>query len=136
LTPEGQRDPMLVLMRSASDVLVEVEAFVNSTLGYEVACRVTATRGMARMGDGSFVTRSAANLRGVDVPELWLGRFAEAYRRQLQGWIDHVRTGVPIPGASAWDGYVATHIANRAIDALHAGTPVRISLPARPALYA
>jgi myo-inositol 2-dehydrogenase / D-chiro-inositol 1-dehydrogenase len=135
-TPEGELDPLLVLMRMASGTLVEVEAFVNAQYGYEVSCRVTGSRGGAQMGEGSYITRSAAGLRGQDVPELWLGRFAEAYHRQLQAWIDHLRGGGPVPGASAWDGYVATIVANHAVKALQTGEIVDVVLPPTPALYA
>jgi myo-inositol 2-dehydrogenase / D-chiro-inositol 1-dehydrogenase len=136
LTPAGQRDPLLVVLQSASGVLVEVEAFANAQLGYEVVCRVTGSYGQAVMGDASFVTRTKSFSRGVDVPELWLGRFAEAYRLQLQGWIDAIRTGGPLPGASTWDGYAATVVASRAIDAYHQGGRVAIDLPSKPAFYA
>jgi myo-inositol 2-dehydrogenase/D-chiro-inositol 1-dehydrogenase len=135
-TPPGELDPLLVIMRMRSGTLVEVEAFVNAGYGYEVSCRVTGSRGSAQMGEGSFITRAAAGIRGQDVPELWLGRFAGAYHRQLQAWIDHLRNGGPVPGASAWDGYVASVTANRAVDALQAGVPVEVDLPERPALYA
>ncbi len=135
-TPAGELDPLLVLLRMASGTLVEVEAFVNAQYGYEVSCRVTGSRGGAQMGEGAYITRSAAGLRGQDVPELWLGRFAEAYRRQLQAWIDHLRFGGPVPGASAWDGYVATVTANAAIASLSSGGAVDVVLPPRPVLYA
>jgi myo-inositol 2-dehydrogenase/D-chiro-inositol 1-dehydrogenase len=136
LTPEGESDPLLVILRSVSGVIVEVEAFVNAQYGYEVVCRVTGSQGQAVMGDGSFITRSKSGSRGQDVPEQWLGRFQEAYRLQLQGWIDYLRSGGPMPGANTWDGYVATVVANRAIDALRSGSRVPIELPERPALYA
>jgi myo-inositol 2-dehydrogenase/D-chiro-inositol 1-dehydrogenase len=67
--------------------------------------------------------------------ELWYGRFAEAYRRQLQGWVDALRAAGPLPGASAWDGYVATVVANRAIQAYRTGERVAVDLPATPSLY-
>ena len=134
-TPEGELDPLLVVMRMQSGALVEVEAFVNSQYGYEVSCRVTGSRGGAQMGEGSFITRSVAGLRGQDVPELWLSRFAGAYHRQLQAWIDALRSGGPLPGASAWDGYVATITANCAVAALDSGAPVDVVLPPRPTLY-
>ncbi len=135
LTPEGELDPILVVLSTAGGVLVEIEAFVNSQYGYEVVCRVTGSLGQSVMGDGSFVTRSRAFHRGTALPELWLGRFAEAYRIQLQAWIDAIRTASPFPGASVWDGYAATVVANRAIDAYRSGTRVAVELPARPALY-
>ncbi len=134
-TPAGERDPILVVLESESGVLVEVEAFRHDQFGYEVTCRVTGSHGQAVMGDGSWVTRSKDFSRGVAIPELWLGRFDEAYRRQLQGWIDALRTGSALPGANVWDGYAAAVIANRAIDSYRSGGRVAIDLPTRPPLY-
>ena len=134
-TPAGERDPILVVLESESGVLVEVEAFRHAQSGYEVTCRVTGSHGQVVMGDGSWVTRAKDLVRGVAIPELWLGRFDEAYRRQLQGWVDAVRTGSPLPGASVWDGYAAAVVANRAIDSYRSGERVAIDLPERPALY-
>ena len=135
LTPAGQHDPVLVVLQSGSGVLVEIEAFAQAQYGYEVVCRVTGSQGQALLGDGSFVTRSKSFGRTVDVPELWLGRFAEAYRLQLQGWVEALRTGGPLPGASVWDGYAATVVAGRAFEAYRSGQRVDVVLPARPALY-
>lgn len=134
-TPEGQHDPVLVILRSVGGAIVQIEAFVNATFGYQVACRVSGSEGQAVMGDGNFVTRSRAFHRGVDVPELWLGRFADAYRLELQGWVDALTAGAPPPGASAWDGYLATLVANRAIEAYHCGQEVVVDAPERPDLY-
>ena len=135
-TPEGEYDPLLVILKTVSGIIVEVEAFVNARYGYEVICRVTGGEGSAVMGDGSYITRSARGLRGQSVPELWLGRFADAYRLQLQGWIDALSGRAEPTGANAWDGYVATVVADRAIEALRSGERVAIELPPRPALYA
>ena len=136
LTPEGQHDPLFVLLQTTAGTLVEIEMFVQSQLGYEVTCNVTAGLGVAEMGDGSYVTTARARHRGHGLPAQWLGRFQEAYRLQLQGWITHLVAGGPMPGASAWDGYVDSLVANRAIDSLRTGERVEITLPQRPALYA
>jgi myo-inositol 2-dehydrogenase/D-chiro-inositol 1-dehydrogenase len=135
LTPDGQHDPILVLLRSASGVLVEVEAFANAQYGYEVVCRVTGSHGQAVLGDGSYVTRSRSFSRAVDLPELWLGRFTEAYRLQLQGWVDALRGEGPLPGATSWDGFAATVVATRAVEAYRSGGWVDVAIPPRPALY-
>jgi myo-inositol 2-dehydrogenase/D-chiro-inositol 1-dehydrogenase len=135
LTPEGESDPILVVLQSQTGVLIEVEAFCNAQYGYEVQCRVTGSRGQAVMGDGAWVTRSADFVRGTELPELWLGRFAEAYRMQLQSWIDSLKSGGPLLGASAWDGYAAAVISDRAIEAHRTGRRVDIELPAKPPLY-
>lgn len=134
-TPEGEHDPLLVILRTVSGVLVEIEAFVNASYGYEVICDVSGSLGSAHMGDGSFITRSADGVRGQEVPELWLGRFQDAYRRQLQAWVDSLRGRSEWQGSTTWDGLVAAVTAAAAIDALRTGSQVPITLPVRPTLY-
>ena len=133
-TPEGEFDPMLVILTTERGTLVEIEAFVNAQYGYEVRCEVVASGGTLDMGDGSFITRRADRAVGHDVPELWLGRFGEAYRRELQAWVDATHRG-KTSGATAWDGLVATITANAAVRSITEG-PQAIDVPARPALYA
>jgi myo-inositol 2-dehydrogenase/D-chiro-inositol 1-dehydrogenase len=134
-TPAGQLDPLLILFRTTRGVIVEIEAFVNANYGYEVSCSVVATEGLLDMGDGGFITRTRSRERRQDIPELWLGRFADAYRRELQAWIDSLNGSAHSGAASAWDGLAATVAAQAAVDAVESGTAATISLPARPSLY-
>ncbi|MEP5515124.1 MAG: Gfo/Idh/MocA family oxidoreductase, partial [Bauldia litoralis] len=67
-------------------------------------------------------------------PADWRPRFAEAYRVELQAWIDAAAGGPPA-GASAWDGYAATAVAEAGLAALKSGTPAEVTMPARPGLY-
>jgi myo-inositol 2-dehydrogenase/D-chiro-inositol 1-dehydrogenase len=126
---------MIVMLTSANGTLVDIEAFVNAHYGYEVTCQVVGSLGVLDMSDGSFITRTARNMRGQAIPDLWLGRFAEAYRAELQAWVNATR-GVSGPvGASAWDGFAATAMAEAAASSITSGTRESIDLPARPALY-
>lgn len=130
----GVKDPQLVIFRSAGDAIIDVESFVSARYGYEVTCQVVGTEGTLSMGDGSFIGTTQPGFTGRRVPELWTGRFGEAYRAEMQAWIDSLRTGVPT-GASVYDGYAATVIANAAITAGEERREVPIELEARPALY-
>jgi len=132
-TPEGQLDPVLVLLTTRGGAVVEIEAFVNASYGYEVRCEVVGSEGTVEMGDGAYLTRRADRAIGHEVPELWLGRFEDAYRRQLQAWVDATQVG-RTSGATAWDGLLATITANAAVAAITQGPQV-IDLPERPALY-
>jgi myo-inositol 2-dehydrogenase/D-chiro-inositol 1-dehydrogenase len=136
LTPEGQKDPLFLLFQTRGGVIVEVEMFVQSQIGYEVTCAVTGGLGNATMTDGRYVTTARTRHIGHDLPAQWLGRFQEAYRLQLQGWITALEAGDALPGASTWDGYVGTVVANAGISSLRSGERVAIALPERPALYA
>ena len=135
LTPEGQKDPVLVIMESESGVLITVEAFMNDQYGYEVSCSVSGVKGSADLGEGSFVVSSKKMNRGSEIPELWLTRFNEAYRIQLQAWINSIREGKPPVGSSIWDGYAATVLANKAVEAYRTGNKVEIKLKTKPGIY-
>lgn len=132
-TPEGELDPVIVLLTTEGGAIVEIEAFVNAAYGYEVRCEVVGSEGTVEMGDGAYLTRRTERSVGHDVPELWLGRFADAYRRQLQAWVDATHRG-HTSGATAWDGLLATITASAAVIAITEG-PQAIDLPERPALY-
>lgn len=131
----GLKDPLLVFLRTASGVIVEIESFVNAQYGYEVRCEVVASEGTLELGDGSFITSARAGHLGKAIPEQWLGRFGEAYRMEMQAWVDSIRAGAPT-GPSVWDGYAATAVANACVAALDTDAPVPISLIPKPALYA
>ncbi len=134
----GVQDPQLVFLHTASGVIVEVESFGNAQFGYEVACEVVASEGTLRLGDGSFITSSSRGRHGKAIPGQWLGRFGEAYRLEMQAWIDSIRAvgGAGITtGPSVWDGYAATAAANACIAAQASGQQVPITLIAKPALY-
>ena len=124
-----------LLLRTVHGAIIEVEMFVQSQIGYEVTCSVTGGLGNASMSDGRYVTTAKALHIGHDLPPQWLGRFQDAYRLQLQEWITALATGAPLPGASVWDGYVGTVVANAAIASLRSGDRTAITLPERPALY-
>jgi len=136
LTPEGQHDPLFILLQTTLGTVIDIEMYVQSQLGYEVTCAVTGGLGAAEMADGAYVTSSRALHRGHGLPKQWLGRFQEAYRLQLQAWITSLEEGTVPPGASTWDGFVDAVVATRAIESLRSGERVRIELPARPELYA
>lgn len=131
---DNLRDPILVLLRTASGPIVEIELFGNSRFGYEVRCEVVASEGTLDIGDRSFVTAARDGRRGRTVPPDWLGRFDDAYRIELQAWVDSIAAGAPT-GPSVWDGYTATAVANVCVAALDTDSPVPVVLAAKPDLY-
>jgi myo-inositol 2-dehydrogenase/D-chiro-inositol 1-dehydrogenase len=71
---------------------------------------------------------------GISYPDNWIPRFADAYRRQLTDWISALTTGTPV-GASAWDGYVASAIAEQIAADLAESHATTLKYPSRPSLY-
>lgn len=133
--PDGERDPMLLIFQTSDGILVEIEAFITAGYGYEVACQVVASAGVADMGDGGFITTTAKRVRGQAIPELWLGRFNEAYRLQMQAWVDSIRGLTGPAGASLWDGFAATAAAQAAVASLSSESWESIDMPDKPELY-
>jgi myo-inositol 2-dehydrogenase / D-chiro-inositol 1-dehydrogenase len=122
------RDPQLIVLESASGVLVDIEVFVNARYGYDVRCELVCEEGTVSL-DAPPETLVRKNFgAGRGLPPDWRPRFAQAYRRELQDFVDGLRAdGVP-RGASAWDGYVATAVARAGVAALESGTRQAVKL--------
>ncbi|MEP0324931.1 Gfo/Idh/MocA family protein [Bauldia litoralis] len=128
------QDPQILLFHMADGVVVTVEVFVNCQYGYDVRGELVCEKGTATLTPPHDITLRQARHDGFGHPADWRPRFAEAYRVELQAWIDAAAGGPPA-GASAWDGYAATAVAEAGLAALKSGTPAEVTMPARPGLY-
>lgn len=133
LVAAGTRDPQLVLLRLAEGGVVEVEVFVNCQYGYDVRCEVVGSTGTVSLDDPATVTVAGNGRHSRTIAADWRSRFADAYRAELQEWVDAVTDG-EIRGPSAWDGYVATTVAESCVAAVASGNR-NIALADRPVLY-
>jgi myo-inositol 2-dehydrogenase/D-chiro-inositol 1-dehydrogenase len=116
----GLRDPQLVLLETASGVLIDVEVFVNAGYGYDIRCEVVGETGTLKLGE--------------QVEPDFRARFATAYQREFEAWVAAIAGG-PDHGPSTWDGYAANAVADACIASLHDGGRVEVALATRPALY-
>lgn len=132
----GTQDPLFLVFESLSGVLVDVEVFANAGYGYDVRAELVADHGTVSLDSPppTAVRSTGGVVRAV--PADWRGRFAEAYRRELQDWVAAVGAGTLPATASAWDGYVATEVAQAGIRALETGQRESVALREKPALYA
>ncbi|WP_430782111.1 Gfo/Idh/MocA family protein [Actinoplanes sp. G11-F43] len=126
----GTQDPQLLILRTESGVLSDVEIFVNARYGYEVRCELVAEAGTVTLDAPPPTSLRARGLHARELPADWRPRFAEAYRRELQDWIDGTDRG-----ATAWDGFAATFVAAACVAALESGERHSVNLPEVPALY-
>src|SRR5829696_8133859 len=117
----GLRDPQLAILETEGGVLVDVEVFANAGYGYDIRCELVGEEGRASLPEA--------------VAPGFLQRFADAYRLELQDWVDAVADGGPT-GPSAWDGYAASAVADACLASLACGSPVEVRLAERLALYA
>ncbi len=127
-------DRMLLVLETASGVLIDVALFLNAHYGYDVRAELVCERAsLARAPRDPVVLRSAAS-EGSAMATDWRAHFEAAYRLQLQHWLRSIKEGQPT-GASAWDGYATTAIAAACVAAAKSGQRTRIELPPRPAFY-
>ena len=107
---------------------------MNAAYGYNVHAELVGREGTVALAPPSPIFGNKDGIGGLAYPENWVPRFADAYRRQLSEWIRAVETGVPA-GASAWDGYVASAIAEQIIRALAHDRKAKLELGPRPPPY-
>lgn len=131
----GLQDPQLVILETASGVIVEVEMFVNAQYGYDVRCEVVGSDGTVALETPS-TTSLAHGFESIrSIPQDWRERFDAAFHLELQEWVDGLADGV-VSGPSAWDGYAATVVTNTCVEALEGGRRIAVSMDDKPPFYA
>ncbi|MET7685835.1 Gfo/Idh/MocA family oxidoreductase [Streptomyces sp. NPDC005423] len=133
--PEGLADPQFVLFETDGGALVDVEIFVNCGFGYQVRCEAVCEAGSARIGEDGAMLVTERGGAGVEVPQDYLVRFADAYDREVQSWVDATRGG-RVTGPGVWDGYAASVVAEAGVRARESGGRVSVELAPRPRLSA
>ncbi|MET7453387.1 Gfo/Idh/MocA family oxidoreductase [Streptomyces sp. NPDC005574] len=134
--PEGLLDPQFVLFETERGALVDVEVFVNCGFGYQVRCEAVCETGSARVGDDHAMIVTTRGAAHQEVPQDYLVRFADAYDREVQAWVDATRQG-RVTGPGAWDGYAASVVAEAGVRSLESGgARTAVSLAPRPKPHA
>jgi len=127
-TAEVLQDPQLMLVRTADGVLSTVEVFLNAGYGYDIRCEVVGTGGALTLVEPVRLVADRAGARTATYARDWRPRFADAYRLELQAWIDAIRTGGPAQLPTAHDGLVAAAVSEAAIASMEAGgQPVSVA---------
>ncbi|MFE9097425.1 Gfo/Idh/MocA family protein [Streptomyces sp. NPDC007264] len=132
--PDGLLDPQLVLFETSGGALVDVEIFVNSGFGYQVRCEAVCEHGSAGIGDERAMVVTTAGGACEEVAQDYLVRFADAYDREVQAWVDATRRG-RVCGPTVWDGYAASAVARAGVRAQESGRRESVDLAPRPPLY-
>lgn len=127
-------DPLMITMETDRGEIVSTEVFMNAHYGYHVHAQLVGREGTVEMAAPTVTLTNRARQHGHPFPANWVPRFADAYRIQMRAWVGSVATGQPV-GASAWDGYVATAVAEQVVTALQTGSKAQLFLGARPDLY-
>lgn len=129
------RQPQFIVLESASGIVIDIEVFVDCGYGYDVRAELVCEKGTIALNPSPSTTLRHAGHDGYETPPDWRSRFAEAYRVQMQAWVDSL-SGRPNDGASAWDGYRAIQVTEACLSAVRSGSRVAVPLEERPAFYA
>ena len=128
--------PVLMVIETAAGRLVSVEVNNNAGYGYDVRGELVGTKGSVSLRTSARTEINAELRRAEAYPADWRPRFAEAYRLQAHAWIRSVASGVPdLRAASAWDGYMATLLAEAGVRALAERRRVAVEPAPRPSFY-
>jgi len=140
------RDPQLVLLRTADGVLTSCATFLNARYGYDIRCEVVGETGAVSLTEPVRVITDTAATRSHEYAADWRPRFADAYRLELQAWVDDIVGGPapvldppvlePLPVlepmpvlARLTDGVRAAAVAAAVIESLHHdGRPTDVKL--------
>jgi len=129
------QEPLLIVIETALGQIIDIEIFINAVYGYDVRTEMVCENGTIDMTPpGHAVTRAHSAASFAFAPD-WRPRFADAYRLQMQDWVRNIPKG-SFTGASAWDGYVATAVAEAGLAALASGQAAPVVLKPKPRLYA
>ncbi len=127
----GLHDPQLILLRTADATLTTVELFLNARYGYDIRCEVVGEHGVIALAPSGHVVSDVDRARSTRHDADWRPRFADAYRLELQAWVDAVAAGSPSPLPTAHDSVVVAGVAGAVITSMHEGGRwVRVDAPA------
>jgi myo-inositol 2-dehydrogenase/D-chiro-inositol 1-dehydrogenase len=135
LSPEGLREPILVLLELENGVLADVEMNVSAQFGYQVATEAVFEKGVARIGQPAGLHRWSDGAFTIGEHVSFVTRFARAYDDQVQRWVTAVREGSLVDGPTAWDAYGVALACEAGVAALGGGV-VPVITPPRPEFYA
>ncbi len=130
--PGGLIDPQFFLLRTADGVLSTVEMFLNARYGYDIRAEVVFERGTASLAEPVRLVSDRELARGQEYAADWRPRFADAYRLELQAWVDQLtgRAAADSPLAGGRDGLRANAVADAVIRSQRSGGgPVRVDVP-------
>jgi myo-inositol 2-dehydrogenase/D-chiro-inositol 1-dehydrogenase len=131
----GETAPVFMVLETVAGQLVNIEVNISATYGYDVRGELVGEKGTAFL-------RAPVNadinlgLKQINTyPADWRPRFVDAYRKQNRAWVKSINSGVPNLGATAWDGYCSTVVAEAGVQALHTRKTVAVTQIAKPRLY-
>ncbi len=131
----GETAPVFMVLETVAGQLVNIEVNISATYGYDVRGELVGEKGTAFLR-APIHTDVNLGLKQINTyPADWRPRFVDAYRQQNRAWVKSINTGKPNLGATAWDGYCSTAVAEAGVEALNTGKTVAVTQIAKPKFY-
>jgi myo-inositol 2-dehydrogenase / D-chiro-inositol 1-dehydrogenase len=131
----GETAPVFIVLQTIAGQLVNIEVNISATYGYDVRGELVGEKGTAVLRAPVNADVNLGLQQFNTYPSDWRPRFVDAYRQQNRAWVKSINTGKPNLGASSWDGYCSTVVAEAGVEALHTGKTVAVSQIAKPKFY-
>lgn len=130
------QDPLVLVAKTQSGVLIDDEVNVNIQFGYSIECELVMEAGTAKLSDQEHsVVRDSYGERHA-ICNSHVDRFHDAFNAEFQGWIRAVERNEHA-GSTAWDGYAATVVVDAGIESLeNGGKEVAVQMIDKPEFYA
>jgi len=129
------QDPLIVIFETESGVRIDDELFVNCHYGYDIRCEVIGENAIAALTEQQVISTRSLHGNAQHIAQSCMERFATAYDREVQHFVDSVRDGREMSGPSSWDGYVVALVCDAGLASLKDGAKHDVVIPPQPALY-
>ncbi len=131
----GETAPVFMVLETVAGHLVNIEVNISATYGYDVRGELVGEKGTAFLRAPVKADVNLGLQQFNAYPADWRPRFVDAYRQQNRAWVKSINTGKPNLGASAWDGYCSTVVAEAGVVALNTGKTTAVSHIPKPNFY-
>ncbi|HWL67844.1 MAG TPA: inositol 2-dehydrogenase [Geminicoccus sp.] len=125
----GDIDTAMVTLKAASGALVHINCSRRAVYGYDQRLEAFGEQGMLQVGNRRATTLrrwGTATTEAQDpLLDFFIERYAEAYRAELDAFIDAVTEGRPVP-VGFEDGRRALLLADAALEALNSGRTIEL----------
>ncbi|PKH26643.1 inositol 2-dehydrogenase [Enterobacterales bacterium CwR94] len=129
------QDPLMVIFETESGVRIDDELFVNCHYGYDIRCEVIGENAIAALTEQALINTRSVHGNAQHITQSCMERFATAYDREVQHFVDNVAAGRDMSGPSSWDGYVVALVCDAGLASLKDGETHAVVIPEQPALY-
>lgn len=132
---EKLNDPQLITLTTKSGIVIQTEVFVNCQFGYDIQCEVVGEEGIIKLPEVPTIEYRKEGVLGQQLYNDWKLRFKDAFRLELQEFIDAINKNGQPTGPSSWDGYIASVTGDAGVKAQNSGKVEPIDLPEKPKFY-